>query len=82
MVIDILKNLRIYETKGSLYDSKHHIIIFVFVFKQKDNVNCIVEYVTHLLPVYIVCEEFFLSFDLLLLHYFDKRNYLCENTQN
>ena len=82
VMVHILEYLRVYEAEGSLYNSKHHVIIFVFVFQQKNDVDYVVEYVAHLLSIQIFSEEFILRFDLFLLHDFDKRDYLCENAKN
>lgn len=82
VIVHILEYLRIYETEGSLYNSEHHVIIFVFVFQQKNDIDYVVEDVAHLLTIQIFSEEFILRFDLFLLHDFDKRDYLCENAKN
>jgi len=56
MVIDVLQYLGVNKAKSCLDDSEHHIIVFVFVFEQEDDINDVVQNVAHFLTVNILRE--------------------------
>lgn len=51
MVVDILQNLNIYEAEGGLYNSEHHIIFFVFVFEEENDVDDVIQNIAHFLTI-------------------------------
>ena len=73
MVVHILQDFAIDEAESGLDDSEHHIDLFiVFTFEKEDDIDDMVEDVTHLLGVHGFLEHLLLVFVLLLFYDFNK----------